>query len=384
MSSSQRRIASHLLLTPQGFTKRPLITVDRASRRIVAIEEWSEGLDMHPSVEFYAGIITAGFVNAHSHLELSYLRGAIAPGGGYAAFAAAMATVRDKATVEERRKAVEVAEREMWLEGVDGVADIVNDDFSFDAKRQSPIHFRSFAEVFGLRKSNIDHCRHLVQTGEYTTLTAHSTYSIQRADLDAVCAEGGNAPLSIHFMESADEALLYRGEGRLHDWYRQVGFECDFLDHGSPARRIAECVPADRPLMLVHNCYITEEDIDTILAKRTAPTFWVLCPRSNHYISGIEPRSVELLRRKGGRICIGTDSLASNHSLSIIEELKCFKEVPLEELLRWATTNGAEALGVGDTLGEVAVGRCCGLVVISGVDFDTMTLTAKASARRVL
>ena len=143
-----------------------------------------------------------------------------------------------------------------------------------------------------------------------------------------------------------------------------------------------------RPLMRMivdgYDCYITEEDIDTILAKRTAPTFWVLCPRSNHYISGIEPRSVELLRRKGGRICIGTDSLASNHSLSIIEELKCFKEVPLEELLRWATTNGAEALGVGDTLGEVAVGRCCGLVVISGVDFDTMTLTAKASARRVL
>lgn len=384
MSSSHRRIASHLLLTPQGFVKRPLITVERESRRIIAIEEWSEGLDMHPSVEFYAGIITAGFINAHAHIELSYLRGAIAPGGGYAAFAAAMAAVRDKATDEERRKAVEVAEREMWLEGVDGVADIVNDNFSLAAKQQSPIYFHSFAEVFGLRKSNIDHCRRLAQEGKHVSLTAHSTYSIQRADLEAVCAESAEAPLSIHFMESPDEALLYRGEGRLHDWYSQVGFECDFLDHGSPARRIAECIPADRPLILVHNCYITEEDIDTILAKRTAPTYWVMCPRSNHYISGIEPRSVELLRRKGCRICIGTDSLASNHSLSIIEELKCFKDIPLEELLRWATTNGAEALAMGDTLGEVAVGRCCGLVVISGVDFDTMTLTAKASARRVL
>jgi imidazolonepropionase-like amidohydrolase len=91
-----------------------------------------------------------------------------------------------------------------------------------------------------------------------------------------------------------------------------------------------------------------------------------------------------MLRQKGCNICIGTDSPASNDSLSIIEELKCFRGIPLEELLGWATHNGAAALGYGDTLGTIAVGRRCGIVVISGVDFSTMTLTERASARRIL
>ena len=170
----------------------------------------------------------------------------------------------------------------------------------------------------------------------------------------------------------------------MHKWYEEVGFTCDFLHYGSPARRIVASVPSERSVMLVHNCYITQQVIDTILGHFTAPVYWVLCPRSNRYISGIAPQSVELLRRNGCNICIGTDSPASNYSLSMLEELKCFQGVPLEELLRWATCNGADALGYGDTLGEIAVGRKCGLVVISGVDTDSMMLTDCATARRIL
>ena len=68
----------------------------------------------------------------------------------------------------------------------------------------------------------------------------------------------------------------------------------------------------------------------------------------------------------------------------MVEELKCFGDVPLDELLRWATRNGAEAIGIGDRLGTVEVGRCVGLVALSGVDLSTMRLTDKSVATRIL
>ena len=70
--------------------------------------------------------------------------------------------------------------------------------------------------------------------------------------------------------------------------------------------------------------------------------------------------TVQLLRKNGLNICIGTDSLASNTSLSIIEELKCFADIPLDELLHWATDNGAAALGIAQK----------GLINICGADLS--------------
>jgi hypothetical protein len=117
----------------------------------VAVEQYGEGLDFTPGVEFHSGILCAGFVNAHSHIELSYLRGAIAEGGGYAAFADSIAKVRDAFSAEEQLSAIVEADRTMWSEGVDAVGDIVNGPTSFSAKAASPIYYKNFAEVFGLR-----------------------------------------------------------------------------------------------------------------------------------------------------------------------------------------------------------------------------------------
>jgi cytosine/adenosine deaminase-related metal-dependent hydrolase len=336
-------------------------------------------------VEFYSGILCAGFVNAHSHIELSYLRGAIAERGGYASFADSMAKVRDNYTCEERLAAIEEADRTMWQEGVDAVGDIVNGATSFAIKAKSAIYYKSFAEVFGLRNCNIEAMRELLSSPQ-TSLTPHSIYSVQDSAFREMCRESTTAPLSIHFLESEGEALLYRGEGALHEWYEKVGFECDFLHYGSPAERIVACVPKERSVLLVHNCAITEHDIDVVMNHFTAPVYWVLCPRSNGYISGIEPQSVELLRRVGSNIniCIGTDSLASNWSLSMVEELKMFRNVPLAEKLQWATINGARALGVDDKLGTIEVGKRSGIVNLVGVNLEDFTLTAASKAVRIL
>ena len=338
----------------------------------MSLEQYSDNLDSMAGVAFYGGILCRGFVNAHCHSELSYLRGAIAQGGGYSAFAAAMAQVRGNYTDTERTEALINADQAMWNEGIDAVADIVNDHSSFAVKSQSKICYRSFAEVFGLKKSNLSLCQELTQEHN-CTLTPHSTYSIQQRDME-VLNYSHNSLITIHFKESEQEEQLYAGYGPLAEWYRSVGFECDFLGFGSPAERIVATIPSHQPLMLVHNCCVTQRDIDLIMGHFTAPVYWTLCPRSNRYISSAVPNVVELLRANKLNICIGTDSLASNSSLSILEELKCFESIPLAERLIWATTNGAEALRVANR----------GWVNIVGVDLERMQLTEKSLAKRVL
>ena len=184
-STILRRIASHYLLTPQGFYSCPLITVDSTNRQTVKIEKYDNSLDFKEGVEFYSGIICQGFVNAHCHSELSYLHGAIPTQCGYASFASEMAAVRNNYTEQQRLAAIMQADSCMWQEGIDAVADIVNDNSSFAVKQQSAIFYHSFAEVFGLKKSNIELCNSLVNNPN-TTLTPHSVYSVQESDFKSV------------------------------------------------------------------------------------------------------------------------------------------------------------------------------------------------------
>ena len=336
-------------------------------------------------VEFYSGILCAGFVNAHSHIELSYLRGAIAEGEGFASFAESIGKVRGNFSEEECATAIMEADRTMWQEGVDAVGDIVNGTTSFSTKASSNIYYHNFVEVFGLRECNLMRQRQLLSHPN-TSLTPHSTYSVAEAPFCEVCNNDTDKPLSIHFMESVSEAELYTGRGSLHEWYGRVGFCCDFLHHKSPAKRIVASTPKSRSVLLVHNCCISTRDIDTILSHFTAPVFWVLCPRSNNYISRIRPNSVELLRSHGKsiNICIGTDSLASNWSLSMVEEMKMFSQIPLAEVLQWATINGAMALGISDKYGSIEVGKRSGIVNLTGVNLDNFTLTDSSKAVRIL
>jgi cytosine/adenosine deaminase-related metal-dependent hydrolase len=332
-------------------------------------------------VEFYAGLLIPSLVNAHCHIELSYLEGQVERRGGFAAFAAGVARTRNLFTPEQRKEAVARADEKMWLEGVGAVGDIANDVSAFEIKNQSPIRYFSFAEVFGLRSASVEALEPMLHNPE-TSLTPHSTYSLQDEIFRQLCRVG-DAPLSIHFMESEGERELYKAYGGLHDWYQTQGWECDFLHYGSPAERIVASVPADRSVILVHNCCVTQRDIDIIMSHFTAPVYWVVCLGSNDYISGVMP-DIDLLRRNGLNICIGTDSLASNESLSMIAELKRLKSYPLAEILKWATANGADALGYGDSLGRIEVGRRCGLAVIDALDYEKQSLTEQSTCRRIL
>lgn len=380
-----RRIAAHYLISRGEIIPRPVITLNDEGC-IISIDEWQR-LDTLAQTEFYAGALCAGFVNAHSHIELSYLRGAIERGSGFAGFARQIGAVRGNFTLEEREQALRAADAAMWAQGVNAVADIANGATSMPMKAQSPIRYTTFGEVFGLN-STLEPMAALKAEWPEVILTPHSTYSLQeglfRQTVEA--EQKADAPLSIHFMESEAEAALYRGEGSLNDWYERMGWRCDFMNYGSPTRRIIESVPATRRVLLVHNCYVGREDIEQLLGHFSDRVSWVVCPASNDFISGIKP-PIDLLREMGCRICIGSDSLASNDRLSIIGEMKYFMDIPLRELLTWATRNGAEALGLQAELGDVEVGRRSGIVLLEGITSDNegeLWLTEQTTSRRLV
>ena len=364
-----RRISSHLLLTSRGLESGRVVTL--SDEGVVLGIEAPPHLDREAGVEFFPGVLVPGFFNAHCHLELSYMRGRIPAGGGFAGFARGMRSAREGFIDEQRLAAAGFWDAKMWSEGVSVVGDICNGPSTFALKARSRIRYRNFCELFGLG-ANPTHafalCGEALGQGLEATVTPHSTYSLNRAALSAV-AEG--RPLSIHFLESEDEIDLFRRRGPLWEWYSEQGLEPDFLDYGSPAERLVAQVPPDRPVMLIHNCCVTQRDIDIVMGHFTAPVTWVLCPGSNRYISGLTP-PLDLLRKNGLKIAVGTDSLASNDTLSMVRELSLLKNMPLAELL---------ALAAADT---IEVGHFPGLVLLTGVDLENRALTENTLAQRII
>ena len=224
--------------------------------------------------------------------------------------------------------------------------------------------------------------------------TPHSPYTMSPKLLQLSAAEGlKDGFVSYHNQESQEEEdLLISGTGALAENYRGRNMPTPpvtgkpalfyFIDNLKQVRP----APFEESILLIHNTATNEESVEAALSTFQNVT-WVTCPLSNIFIHDtLAP--YDLLCSKGVRIAIGTDSLSSNHILSMAEEIKCLQahhpEIPLAEILMWATLNGAIALGKGDTFGSFEVGKMPGAVLIDNIDWKNFALTAKSKATRIL
>jgi len=149
---------------------------------------------------------------------------------------------------------------------------------------------------------------------------------------------------------------------------------------------IANYFDYDQKLLLVHNTVTEQQDID--FAERYFKNlFWCLCPNANLYIEKRLP-DVALFRKNGCKITLGTDSLASNHQLSIFEEIKTiqqhFPEVPLDELIRWGTLNGAHFLELTNEHGSFEKGKKPGVVLVENIDIPALKLNRLSTSRLLI
>jgi cytosine/adenosine deaminase-related metal-dependent hydrolase len=364
---------------------------------IVSVKDTGGTLPEKESVAFFNGIIVPGFVNCHCHLELSWLKNEIRRGEGLSNFLMDVTALRNTPGRDrDLHKAIENADSEMFMRGVVLCADICNSTVTFELKKNSRIKYINLLEVFGIDPSRarkrMDEILMVAEKAKEIDIpwwiVPHTVYSVS-LPLFRLLKENtaSNKITSLHFMESQDEKILLADHsGPLMDWYEKFLSPLTMLD--TPEDHVSAVfdeVTGSGNLILVHNTHI---DINMIRKlRRRKDLYYCLCPNSNIFMDRIAPPA-GLLYDEGCDIVIGTDSLASNSALSILDELKTLQantpNVPLESLISSATINGARALCEESWAGSIEPGKKPGLVLIDNLDLQGLRLLPASRAGRIL
>ena len=351
------------------------------------------------SLETHRGILTPGFINTHCHLELSHMQGKVDTGTGLIPFITGVVTQRN-ASAEIIAEAIQKAEQEMFDGGIVAVGDISNATDTFAVKAGGRLRYYTFLELFdflqdsGAQKAFLDglavYEKLELAAGSARSFVPHAPYSVSKSLFEKINAFNpkSNITVSIHNQETPPEELLFlEKKGDFLDFYGNFGIsleQFEAIGKSSIYYALAHMNPANRSIF-VHNTLTTRADIEA--AQAWSPhVYWATCPNANLYIENRLPNYSAFIDTQA-RVTIGTDSLTSNWQLSILEEMKTIARyqsyVPFSTMLRWATLNGAQALGFEDTMGSLEVGKTPGILLISGVSPD-WKLSAMASVRRIV
>ena len=377
-----RRIAASYVYATDAFEpiRNGFVEYDEADGAIIRTGVCNEGEVV------IDGALVPGFVNGHCHVELSHLHKKFVKGTGMAGFIDQINALRDWAGREKKQELVKEWMDRMWERGVSAMADISNDDSSFDVKASHPMYTRTFLEVFGSEPEMCEGVMNEVMelnsmadaAGIDAAPTPHSCYTMSPKLLSASAAAGlEKGWLSYHSQESQEEEdLLLTGTGAMYENRKRSGMSTPPVTGESSLKyfisRLAEAKPApyDEHILLVHNVCLQQGDIDA--AKEVMKNvYWAICPLSNIFIHNALP-PVDLMRANNLDIVVGTDSLSSNDDLDVVKELACihenFPEVPMAEIFRWASLNGARFLAKDDVLGSIAEGKKPGIVLVKNID----------------
>jgi cytosine/adenosine deaminase-related metal-dependent hydrolase len=341
-------------------------------------------------VERFNGIITPGFVNAHCHLELSHLKNKVPPRIGLVAFLLTVIKSR-AATKKEILRHIFLAEEEMFENGIVAAADICNTDHTVPVKKESKLSWYNQVEVINLHDRNwpaqLQKFSDVIKTfnGLKKTLTPHAPYSVSSRAFTTINEQTAQSVISIHNQETAEENYLFMsGEGEFIRFYETLGEEgSPFSISGkSSLQTWLPYFTKGQTIVLVHNTFISEEDL--LFAKTHAEKFglklvYCLCPNANLYIENRLP-PVDLLMKHECKIVIGTDSYSSNWQLNIAAEIKTlqeyFPQLLLKNLLKYATSNGAELLNLSSDFGSFEKGKQPGVVLL---EMNENKLTGKST-----
>lgn len=345
-------------------------------------------------IEYYKGVITPGFINAHCHLELSHLLGQIPKHITLIPF---LQKIMGRKPVEKTQVeiAMQEADRQMYASGIVAVGDISNSLCSKEVKLASKIHYHTFVEILGFdpQQASLALEKGKLLKRNFQPLPAsivpHAPYSVSRELFRAIQKLSNNKSnlFSIHNQESGEENQLYQDKtGGFINFYDRINRSIDFFTPYSrnSIASILPWIPQKERLLFVHNTYTSQDDI-TLVKQHGMDATWCLCPNANSYIENTFP-AVELFRQSGFPVVLGTDSLASNDKLCILSEIKTlhlhFPTITLQETLQWATLNGANFLGIERQFGSLEPGKKAGLNLISHI--ENLKTTAASTVTKLI
>ena len=329
--------------------------------------------------------VLPGLINAHVHLELSWMGASRPPGGDYSSWLRAFLAARSNEDQATAMAAAEEALAFMVSRGTVAIGDISNSTWVIPLIARTPLHAMAFHEVYGFPSEGITAMLEEIATrlealhqdkdvraaGSRLRIapTPHAAHTTSAALLRAMAGRStaAKAPLSIHVAESVAELSLLRdGSGPLASLFK----ERDFWDasweapQATPLEYLHRLGVLSSRSLVVH-CVHVEKPDHSLLQSSEATV--VTCPRSNQYLAVGNAPIAEYLR-EGIPVALGTDSLASAPDLDLFAEIKALREthtsISPAAALRMATLNGARALGLDEQLGSIEPGKAAKLIAI--------------------
>lgn len=407
---SYRKITATQIFDGYRFLESGTVIIFDTTDTIVDIISKEEAGE---DVENIAGILCPGFVNAHCHLELSHMKGLIPEHTGLQDFIIDVVSKRHFPE-EEIQQAIADAEKEMIADGIIAVGDICNNTHTLFQKQLNNLAYYNFIEVSGwnpvIAEARYEHSKNIFNLFESQiedsrlnfsdcSLSPHAPYSVSNELWDLLTPHFTGKTITIHNQESAAENELFKnGTGKFREMYAKMGLDDSHFKPTGKTSLQSYYPKLDDAAhkIFVHNTFTSQDDLDFINNKSVVNSQWLmgfngsspvsgcypvrlggvegrstiffcLCPNANLFIENTLP-PIDLLRKNNSTIILGTDSLASNHQLSIRSEIKTiqqyFPAIPLEEILGWATINGARALQMDTSLGSFEKGKRPGWVVL--------------------
>lgn len=358
--------------------------------RVAAVGTLSELRRIHcvPVAEYPDSAIIPGFVNAHTHLQLTHYPAWRLRNGidyhprHFTEWIIQLIKVAKGISAEEYPHSVREGMRMCLESGTTAIGEILTNPLLTPLYRESPLTGRLYFEVLGQGKTRfeekLDGAVAAAISGETgglkTGLSPHTPYTIGEEHLPEIRAAAAThaLPLAIHISESAAETdFIFDSSGPLAtDFYPFVGWE----RYLTPPRRCSSTVLLDRSGLLtsatlaVHCVHLTLADA-RILKERGVSI--ALCPRSNERLD-VGRAPVALFKKLGIPLALGTDSLASNDSLSLWDEMRYAvdafpHDLTPAELFFMATLGGAAALGISSCCGSLEVGKRADFQVVTNI-----------------
>ena len=347
------------------------ITVD--GDRIVAVEPHGTRA---PDEDLGNVALVPGFVNPHVHLDLSGARGLIPPTDPdhFTDWLRGVIAYRRSRTAEQAQADIRAGLAEALRFGTTLIGDIASEGASWEPLAGAPTRAVVFREVIGLsvarfteastalalwRRDRIDSatCR--------TAVSPHAPYSASVPLIRLAASQ--SRPLTVHLAESpAEMELIEHRSGPFRDFLESLGI----WEPGRIAdslRSVLWRTQKASHVLFAHGNYLPPS---TLLRAYQSVVY---CPRT-HAAFGHPPHPFRDFLSRGVRVCLGTDSLASNPDLDILAEARfvrsLYPDFPGDQLLRMITLSGAEALGWADECGSIEAGKSADLVAVPLPDAD--------------
>jgi 5-methylthioadenosine/S-adenosylhomocysteine deaminase len=350
--------------------------------KIIGLEPFRSAEKKNPyakRINLEGAILMPGLINLHTHLELSSLRGGLPRGIDFFKWIAELVNRKRGLKKREYNNGVHIGIKELIKTGTTSIGEITSEGISPYILSNYNIRGKVFYEVLGLsdlltgyiwakkrREFKRFKGNDLLDKG----ISPHSCYSLSYDLLKKVSKYSAkyNITLSSHISETKEEGeFIKEGRGKFKELINSLGFKSPLPFYSpSPISYFKDLGLLKKDFLAVHAVWVDESDIKIMKESSISIAH---CPRSNAYLNVGKAQVMKFLK-EGINVGLGTDSLASNYSLNMWEEMRTAYNLHREEgltayeIFKMATQSGAKALGWEDKVGTIEIGKKADLIAI--------------------